>query len=278
MPELPEVETVMRGMIPALEDQSIRRVIINRFDLRGGIPDDFAARTEGAHVETLARRGKYILIHFDNDLSAVLHLGMSGRIRIFPRSNAYTAKKHDHVLIDTVAGARIAFEDPRRFGMLYLLPRPTWQQNAPFAAMGPEPLSSNQFNAPYLHAALARRTGPIKTVLLDQTVVAGLGNIYVCEALFRAGIRPDRPAHSLPEPETASLTRMIKDVLHDAIAAGGSTLRDYQQADGKLGYFQHSFDVYGRKDAPCNAESCCATIQHCVQAGRSTFYCPQCQL
>ena len=134
MPELPEVETVMRGMIPALEDQSIRRVIINRFDLRGGIPDDFAARTEGAHVETLARRGKYILIHFDNDLSAVLHLGMSGRIRIFPRSNAYTAKKHDHVLIDTVAGARIAFEDPRRFGMLYLLPRPTWQQNAPFAA------------------------------------------------------------------------------------------------------------------------------------------------
>jgi len=277
MPELPEVETVMHGMMPALENATIQNVTINRFDLRGGIPRDFAERVTGAYVDKLERRGKYIIAHLNNDTSIILHLGMSGRIRIFPQATSYDAQKHDHVIFDTAAGARIAFEDPRRFGMLYLAPRSAWDQAPPFSKMGSEPLD-NHFHAQRLASALTSRKSPIKSALLDQNIVAGLGNIYVCEALYRAHISPLRLSNSLNAGEIDALTAAIKDVLRDAIAAGGSTLRDYQHTDGELGYFQHRFDVYGRKDEPCKTATCDATVQHCVQSGRSTFYCAQCQL
>lgn len=277
MPELPEVETVMRGIEPVLTGRMLDAVTVHRYDLRGGVPTDFIARTQGAHIRRLARRGKYILMHLDNAHSIVMHLGMSGRVRLYDDAHDYISEPHDHVFLDTDAGARLVLQDPRRFGMLYLAGHDDWQAQAPFSAMGPEPLG-NGFSGPALHRALAGRKSPIKTALLDQRVVAGLGNIYVCEALYRAHISPLRPACSLSEAQAGALHEAIVHVLRDAIAAGGSSLRDYKKADGGLGYFQHHFRVYGQTGTPCPSESCGGTIEHCVQGGRSTFYCRQCQL
>ncbi|MCB1532857.1 MAG: bifunctional DNA-formamidopyrimidine glycosylase/DNA-(apurinic or apyrimidinic site) lyase [Alphaproteobacteria bacterium] len=276
MPELPEVETVRRGLVPAMQGQSIKNVTLNRMDLRRAIDPDFKDRLEGAQVKNLIRRGKYILAFLDNSSGFVLHLGMSGRIHIYKCGESYEAAKHDHVIWDMGDGGRIVFNDPRRFGMLYLISESDWHAHAPFNQMGPEPLS-NEFSGQVLYEALRHKRGPIKTLLLDQRVVSGVGNIYACEALYEAGIHPERSGESLEADETECLTTSIRNVLTKAIEAGGSTLKDYKKTDGSLGYFQYSFSVYDREGRSCPACGCdtleAGCVKRIVQSGRSTFYC-----
>lgn len=243
----------------------------------GGIPHDFVQNTQGANITALQRRAKYILLHTNREQSIILHLGMSGRIRIYNDISDYISEPHDHVFFDMQQGQRIVFQDPRRFGMLYTAPFDTWEQQSPFSQMGPEPLD-NDFNAHFLMNALKNKKAPIKTALLDQKLVVGLGNIYVCEALFRAKINPMRLCSTLTAIECQTLTPIIKQVLREAIASGGSTLKDYKKTDGSLGYFQHSFQVDGREGEPCTNINCQSSIIRCAQAGRSTFYCDKCQL
>lgn len=282
MPELPEVETVRRGLTPVMEGQVIARATVNRPDLRWPFPPDMAARLTGQRVVALRRRSKYILADLTSGESLLIHLGMSGRMLVsgdplgrFVHDHP-VPEKHDHVVLDMEGGARITFNDPRRFGAMDLLPTTTAEAHPLLARLGPEPLG-NAFNEPYLMAALKGRNTPIKSALLDQRIVAGLGNIYVCEALFRARISPLRRAGSLSGKRAAALVPIIRAVLADAITAGGSSLRDFRQADGELGYFQHSFDVYGREGEPCRSAGCKGHIARVTQAGRSSFYCPQCQ-
>lgn len=275
MPELPEVETVRIGIEPVLVGRMLEHVAVNRFDLRGGIPKDFAARVSGAVVERTERRGKYIFIVFDNGELAVLHLGMSGRIRVYQAADVYGPEKHDHVVLTMQGGVRVVFNDPRRFGMLYLVGVDDIDTVMPFAAMGPEPLG-NAFSGAALFEKLARKKGPIKSALLDQRVVAGLGNIYVCEALYRTRISPFRVAGQVSAAECDDLAIAIRTVLNEALASGGSSLKDYRRADGELGYFQHQFDVYGREDEAC--KGCDVPIIRAVQSGRSSFYCGVCQV
>ncbi|MFU8776773.1 MAG: bifunctional DNA-formamidopyrimidine glycosylase/DNA-(apurinic or apyrimidinic site) lyase [Roseovarius sp.] len=282
MPELPEVETVRRGLTPVMEGQVIARATVNRPDLRWPFPPDMAARLTGQRVTALRRRSKYILADLTSGESLLIHLGMSGRMLVsgdplgrFVHDHP-APEKHDHVVLDMEGGARITFNDPRRFGAMDLLPTTTAEAHPLLARLGPEPLG-NAFNEPYLMAALKGRNTPIKSALLDQRIVAGLGNIYVCETLYRARISPLRRAGSLSAKRVAALVPIIRAVLADAITAGGSSLRDFRQADGELGYFQHSFDVYGREGEPCRTEGCRGVIGRAVQAGRSSFYCPQCQ-
>ncbi|GHF12821.1 formamidopyrimidine-DNA glycosylase [Kordiimonas sediminis] len=277
MPELPEVETVKEGLVPALEGAVLSRVEIRRPKLRFDIPADFAEKTSGQSVERLERRSKYILIHLSNSLVILLHLGMSGRIRIYgPQEPLSEIGKHDHVSFYTQAGHHILFTDPRRFGVLTYFQAHEMEMHPLLKNIGPEPLS-NAFSEQHLAAGLAKRKSPIKTALLDQKLVAGLGNIYVCEALWRSHIHPERKANSLSNTEIARLFPVIKEVLQDAIKAGGSTLKDYATTDGELGYFQHQFNVYGREDAPCSNPKCGGTITRIVQSNRSTFFCPKCQ-
>ena len=282
MPELPEVETVRAGLAPVMEGQVIARAQVNRPDLRWPFPDRMAERLTGARIERLRRRSKYILADLDRGETLLIHLGMSGRMTVsgdplgrFVHDHPQ-AEKHDHVVFDMASGARVTFNDPRRFGAMDLMDTATCEAHPLLAAIGPEPLG-NAFDQAYFTAAAKSRRSPIKSVLLDQKLVAGLGNIYVCEALFRAGIAPTRRADRVAEPRLAALVPIIRDVLTEAIAAGGSSLKDYRQADGELGYFQHSFDVYGREGEPCRTPGCGATIRRVVQSGRSSFYCPQCQ-
>lgn len=282
MPELPEVETVRRGLTPVMEGQVIARATVNRPDLRWPFPPDMAARLSGQRVTALRRRSKYILADLTSGESLLIHLGMSGRMLVsgdplgrFVHDHP-APEKHDHVVLDMEGGARITFNDPRRFGAMDLLPTVTAEAHPLLARLGPEPLG-NAFNEPYLVAALKGRNTPIKSALLDQRIVAGLGNIYVCEALFRARISPLRRAGALSAKRAAALVPIIRAVLADAITAGGSSLRDFRQADGELGYFQHSFDVYGREGEPCRSSGCKGHIARVTQAGRSSFYCPQCQ-
>lgn len=282
MPELPEVETVRRGLLPSMEGQIIVRARVNRPDLRWPFPHNMSDRLTGARVNALRRRSKYILADLDRGETLLIHLGMSGRMTVsgdplgqFVHDHP-AAIKHDHVVLDMANGARITFNDPRRFGAMDLLDTATAPDHKLLAGIGPEPLG-NGFHETYLVAALKHRATPIKSALLDQKIVAGLGNIYVCEALFRAGIHPARKANRIADRRIAALVPIIRDVLQEAIEAGGSSLRDYRQADGELGYFQHSFDVYGRQDAPCRSPGCTARIARIVQSGRSSFYCPACQ-
>ncbi|MBQ0749961.1 MAG: bifunctional DNA-formamidopyrimidine glycosylase/DNA-(apurinic or apyrimidinic site) lyase [Roseovarius sp.] len=282
MPELPEVETVRRGLTPVMEGQVIARATVNRPDLRWPFPPDMAARLTGQRVTALRRRSKYILADLTSGESLLIHLGMSGRMLVsgdplgrFVHDHP-APEKHDHVVLDMEGGARITFNDPRRFGAMDLLPTMTAEAHPLLARLGPEPLG-NAFNEPYLVAALKGRNTPIKSALLDQRIVAGLGNIYVCEALFRARISPLRRAGALSAKRAAALVPIIRAVLADAITAGGSSLRDFRQADGELGYFQHSFDVYGREGEPCRNAGCKGHIARVTQAGRSSFYCHQCQ-
>lgn len=282
MPELPEVETVRRGMAPAMEGDVIATTAVNRPDLRWPFPENMAARLTGRRVLALRRRSKYILADLDSGETLLIHLGMSGRILIsgdpqgrFVRDHP-AAEKHDHVVFDMAGGARITFNDPRRFGAMDLLPTAGAEEHPLLAKLGPEPLG-NDFSETYLATALARRNTPIKSALLDQKIVAGLGNIYVCEALFRCGISPIRKARDLSETQMHALVPVIRDVLMAAIEAGGSSLKDFRQADGELGYFQHSFDVYGREGDPCRTPDCDDTIARIVQSGRSSFYCANCQ-
>jgi formamidopyrimidine-DNA glycosylase len=282
MPELPEVETVRRGLLPAMEGVVIARADVNRPDLRWPFPEGMAERLTGQKVERLRRRSKYILADLSSGESLLVHLGMSGRMLVSgdPLGNFVhdhpSPEKHDHVVFHMANGARVTFNDPRRFGAMDLLDTATADQHKLLASIGPEPLGNN-FHEAHLVAALKGRNMPIKSALLDQRIVAGLGNIYVCETLYRAGVHPARKAGQLSKARVASLVPIIREVLAEAIEAGGSSLRDFKQADGELGYFQHSFDVYGREGAPCRTLDCTKQIVRIVQSGRSSFYCGQCQ-
>lgn len=280
MPELPEVETVRRGLIPVMEGQVIARAQVNRPDLRWPLPDRMAERLSGAAVLRLRRRSKYILLDLSTDETLLVHLGMSGRMLVsgaplgqFHHDHPAPAK-HDHVVLDMANGARVTFNDARRFGAMDLMETGTEEAHPLLAALGPEPLG-NAFSEAYLLQRLHGRMTPIKAALLDQSVVAGLGNIYVAEALFRARISPRRLAGNVGPLRAARLVPIIRDVLSEAIEAGGSSLRDYRQADGELGYFQHAFRVYGREGQPCPA--CATAIARIVQSGRSSYFCPRCQ-
>jgi len=282
MPELPEVETVMRGMEPAMQGAVIAKAQVNRPDLRWPFPPNMAARLTGARVMALNRRSKYILIDLDTRETLLIHLGMSGRILISgdPQGQFLhehpIAEKHDHVVFDMANGARITFNDPRRFGAMDLIETASLKDHKLLASLGPEPLG-NSFTAETLHRGFANRRTPIKSALLDQRIIAGLGNIYVCEALWRTGIAPTRHAGRISAPRVASLVPAIQEILREAITAGGSSLKDYRRADGELGYFQHAFAAYGREGEPCRKDSCTGTIKRITQSGRSTFFCPSCQ-
>ncbi|MCW3835426.1 bifunctional DNA-formamidopyrimidine glycosylase/DNA-(apurinic or apyrimidinic site) lyase [Sphingomonas canadensis] len=268
MPELPEVETTVRGLRPVLEGQRIERVTVNRPDLRRPFPHDLGQRLTGATVTGLGRRAKYGLVETDRGDTMVFHLGMSGRWRIDPAE----AGKHDHLLLDT-PGHRLALNDARRFGSVDLVPSAELAAWPPFAALGPEPLGPD-FSAAHLAAAFDGRIAPVKLLLLDQRIVAGLGNIYVCEALHMAGIAPVREVGRIARARLARLVDAVREVLEAAIAAGGSTLRDYARPDGELGYFAKQWRVYGREGEDC---ACGAPVLRRVDGGRSTFWCAKCQ-
>ncbi len=330
MPELPEVETVRRGLEPVLVGQTLKSVIQRRPNLRFPFPDDFAKRLTGQTVTSLQRRAKYLLAHLSGGEVLVMHLGMSGRFTIeeppttAPKNrsgkaaqnaaNKKAAKKpaknrreqqqraedkvtpgqfvngaasadhakHDHVVFETASGARVTYNDARRFGFMLLIHEEDLPHHKMFAQLGPEPLG-NELHGAYLANAARGRKCDLKAFLMDQKNIAGLGNIYVCEALYRARLSPDRKASTLatktgkPLARTEQLVGTIRDVLNEAIAAGGSTLRDYKKTDGSLGYFQHRFAVYGREGEPCSSPRCSGGITRKVHAGRSTFYCPKCQ-
>ena len=267
MPELPEVETTVRGLARVLEGRRIARVEARRADLRRAFPKDLGQRLTGAKVTGLGRRAKYGLIHTDRDDTMIFHLGMSGSWRI----NHAKLEKHDHLLIETDDGSRLSLNDPRRFGSVDLVLTDELPQWPTFEALGPEPL---EVTAEELKRRLAGRSAAIKLLLLDQEIIAGLGNIYVCEALHRAGIHPRRAGGSISLGRLERLVPAIHDVLEEAIAAGGSTLRDFAAPDGELGYFAKNFSVYDREGQPC---TCGGTVRRMVQGGRSTFYCPKCQ-
>lgn len=282
MPELPEVETVLRGLAPVLEGRTIAKAKVNRPDLRWPFPENMAGRISGQKISKLWRRSKYILADLSSGESLLVHLGMSGRILIsgdllgtFVHDHP-AAQKHDHVVFDIDNGARVTFNDPRRFGAMDLLSTNGADHHPLLRDIGPEPLS-NAFNETYLIGRLKGKKSAIKSVLLDQKIVAGLGNIYVCEALYRAGISPKRLAGKTAETRLAALVPIIRQVLDEAINAGGSSLRDFRQADGELGYFQHSFNVYGREGLPCVTDGCDYVVQRIAQSGRSSFYCTNCQ-
>lgn len=282
MPELPEVETVRRGLAPVLEGRVIAAAEVRRPDLRWPFPPGMADRLTGRRVLRLGRRSKYILADLDSGETLIVHLGMSGRMLVagamlgeFHQDIAPTLP-HDHVVLTTDAGVRITFNDARRFGAMDLWPTDRLDAHWLLADLGPEPLG-NGFHEEYLVARLKGRNTPVKAALLDQRVVAGLGNIYVAEALFRAGISPLRKAGRISEPRVRRLVPVIREVLSDAITAGGSSLRDYRQTDGELGYFQHTFRVYDREGAACVTPGCAGIVRRAVQSGRSSFWCPVCQ-
>ena len=282
MPELPEVETVRRGLAPVMEGARIVQADVNRPDLRWPFPERMAERLTGQKVLQLRRRSKYILADLEGGETLLIHLGMSGRMVVsgdalgrFVHDHP-APEKHDHVVFHMEDGARITFNDPRRFGAMDLMATAGAEGHKLLAGLGPEPLG-NAFDESYLVGALKGRNTPIKAALLDQKIVAGLGNIYVCEALFRAGVSPIRKAGQISTQRIKRLVPAIRDVLTEAIAAGGSSLRDFRQADGELGYFQHNFDVYGREGEPCRSPDCPSVIRRVVQSGRSSFYCPSCQ-
>ena len=286
MPELPEVETVRRGLEPVLAGARLARVEARRPDLRFPLPEGFVQRLTGARVDALRRRGKYLLADLDRGETLSMHLGMTGRFEIEgvgapqrPGDFALAAPadpKHAHVAFETEAGARITFFDARRFGYMDLIETDRLDQHPRFLGMGPEPLEGG-FDGAWLKRAFAGRRQNPKTLLLDQRIVAGLGNIYVSEALYRARISPLKPAGRIAARRLGPLADTVKAVLVEAIEAGGSTLRDYAGADGALGYFQHRFVAYGREHEPCVTPGCRGVIRRAVQAGRSTFYCPVCQ-
>jgi formamidopyrimidine-DNA glycosylase len=292
MPELPEVETVRLGLVPAMEGARFVKVEARRPDLRWPFPEDFVKRLEGKSVTGLGRRAKYLLVDLSSGEVLIMHLGMSGSFRVakngeeimpgefeHERSKAAT---HDHVVFHMSSGATVTFNDPRRFGFMKLVPRAQFDQEPLLRLIGPEPLG-NEFGPALLARACRGKKTSLKAALSDQRVVAGLGNIYVCEALFRARLHPQAAAGSLvtaegePKASAHELAAIIRDVLNEAVEAGGSTLRDHAKVDGTLGYFQHRFRVYDREGEPCTTPACTGTVSRLVQSGRSTFYCPVCQ-
>jgi formamidopyrimidine-DNA glycosylase len=270
MPELPEVETIRRGLALKMTGRTIVRAELRRPDLRRPFPPLLDRRLSGARIGALGRRGNYLLIELDDDGTLLLHLGMSGRI---VAGDADTAEaKHDHVVLALDDGTVVRFNDPRRFGLMDYMRRGEETLHPLLAAMGPEPLEPG-FDGKYLATALAGKSTPIKAALLDQRIVAGLGNIYVCEALYRAGLSPLRLAGTIAAARASRLAAAIKSVLGEAIEAGGSSLRDYVQADGELGYFQHRWAVYGREGEPCPGCTCAEGVRRIAQSGRSSFFC-----
>jgi formamidopyrimidine-DNA glycosylase len=270
MPELPEVETVRRGLALKISGRRIVRAELRRLDLRRPFPPALAERLDGAQIGALGRRGKYILIELDADGVLLLHLGMSGRVTV--GNAALPAAPHDHMVLTLDDDTVIRFNDPRRFGLIDYVRRGEAARHPLLARLGPEPLEAS-FDGAYLASKLAGKLTPIKAALLDQRTVAGLGNIYVCEALYRAGLSPKRLAASIGRRRADRLAAAIKSVLTEAIAAGGSSVRDYVQADGELGYFQHHWAVYGREGEPCPGCNCAEGVRRIAQSGRSTFYC-----
>jgi formamidopyrimidine-DNA glycosylase len=270
MPELPEVETVRRGLASRMTGRQIVRAELRRPDLRRPFPPMLAERLGGAHIGALKRRGKYLLIELDDSGTLLLHLGMSGRITTGAGDTPHAT--HDHVVLTLDDGTVVRFNDARRFGLLDYIERGKEAAHPLLAGMGPEPLEGG-FSAAYLAKALAGKMTPIKSALLDQRIVAGLGNIYVCEALYRARVSPRRLAAAVTGVRVTRLTEAIRAVLGEAIEAGGSSLRDYVQTNGELGYFQHRWAVYGKEGEPCPECSCAVGVQRITQAGRSTFFC-----
>ena len=278
MPELPEVETVRLGLIGVLAGKRIVRATAHRPDLRVALPPHFAERLEGRRVEALERRAKYLLVKLDDGWTWIVHLGMSGRMTTGRVGTLPPIDRHDHVVVVTEGDMEVRFRDPRRFGLMTLVRDEDMDRHPLLAGLGPEPLTAD-FNGAMLAAALKGRRTPIKAALLDQRIVSGLGNIYVCESLFRAGISPKRLAGRVQGERAVTLVKAIKAVLKKAIAAGGSSLRDHRQPSGELGYFQHSFTVYDREGQSCPGCVCDMSktkgIRRIVQGGRSTFYCPR---
>jgi formamidopyrimidine-DNA glycosylase len=282
MPELPEVETVRRGLLPVLEGAVIQWAEVNRPDLRWPLPDRMAERLTGRRVTALRRRSKYLLADLDSGETLLVHLGMSGRMLVsgatlgrFHQDHP-APQKHDYVVLHMAGGARITFNDARRFGAMDLIATERAEAHPLLATLGPEPFG-NDFNEPYLATRLRGRKTPIKAALLDQRTVAGLGNIYVAETLFRAHVSPLRLAADLKPKVVQALVPIIRDVLAEAIEAGGSSLRDFRQTNGELGYFSKHFQVYDREGEPCETPGCKGTIHRTVQSGRSSFWCPTCQ-
>ena len=294
MPELPEVETVRRGLEPAFVGARIGKLSLRRKDLRFAFPDRFAGRVEGHSVLSLSRRAKYLIAELSSTEALVIHLGMTGRFIVEApgapalepgdfHQNVGRHPAHDHVVFDLGARGRVTYNDVRRFGFMDLVPMAGLDASKHFARMGIEPLG-NALSGETLAQLFAGKAAPLKAALLDQSLIAGLGNIYVCEALFRAGLSPQAPAGSLatetgkPRPKAHALAQIIREVLEEAILAGGSTLRDFAHADGSLGYFQHAFRVYGREGMPCLAQDCQGLVSRITQSGRSTFLCEKCQV
>jgi len=285
MPELPEVETVCRGLAPHLEGARIETVTLNRPDLRFKFPDRFIDRLQGQEIQAINRRAKYILVDLSGGETWLSHLGMTGNYRIVDNSSPFAPGKHDHVEVTLThprhGDSTLLYSDPRRFGFMDMFADVATCKY--LANLGPEPLG-NSFTATGLAQNFSSRRTPVKSALLDQRIIAGLGNIYVCEALWRASISPMVPACNLvnedgsPTPELGVLANVIRDVLIEAIAAGGSTLQDFRNTKGNAGYFQHSFDVYGREGHDCHRADCSGTIARIVQSGRSSFWCPTCQV
>ena len=279
MPELPEVETVKRGIIPLLEGRRILQVIQRRDSLRIPLPDNFAGRLKGRKIEQITRRAKYLLLYLDGNETLICHLGMSGKMTLVAAKHRKTPDefaKHDHIILESDRHDLVIYNDPRRFGLMTLCATDQLDQHPLFCKMGPEPLG-NEFNASYLLEKIKNRRSVIKTIFLDQRVVVGLGNIYVCEALFVAGLSPLKKACDLGADDCEKIIPIIRDILTRAIAAGGSTLKDYARVDGELGYFQHNFKVYGREGETCRNKNCSTKIERIIQSNRSTFYCPACQ-
>src|SRR6202789_814194 len=291
MPELPEVETVRRGLTPVMRGARIDKVELRRADIRFPFPDSFAKRLTGRRIVEVNRRAKYLLFELDSGETLIVHLGMSGSFRMEKTEVSTPGKfhherskdpKHDHVILVLDNGWVITYNDPRRFGFMDLAPTEALEQHVRMRGLGAEPLAP-EFDAVRLAALFAGSRTPLKSALLDQKRIAGLGNIYVCEALFRARLAPTRPASILanargaPTRAAIAISKAIRAVLEEAVEAGGSTLRDHRQANGELGYFQHVFKVYDREERPCVREGCRGTIKRITQAGRSTFFCPKCQ-
>ena len=275
MPELPEVETVMRGMQPALEGKKLINIEARCDSLRWPIPNNFADRLKGRRVFNVARRAKYILWYLDDETVMILHLGMSGRVSITAKRPS-RIEKHDHLIFTTEEGTVIRFNDARRFGMVDLSVSDSVLQHRLLKQLGPEPLS-NDFTELSFRQMLRSKKTSIKNALLDQRVVAGLGNIYVCESLFRSNISPRRLALNVKGKRLKNLSINIREVLNEAILAGGSSLRDHAQTNGDIGYFQHNFMVYGREGQACKKNGCDNKVSRIIQSGRSTFYCAKCQ-
>jgi formamidopyrimidine-DNA glycosylase len=282
MPELPEVETVRRGLEPALLGRRLIKAEARRKDLRFPFPPNFAESLTGRTITALSRRAKYLLADFDDGQVLIAHLGMSGSFRVedaVPGSFHHERSRlaaHDHVVLTTDRDVTVTYNDPRRFGFMLLVPRAELDTHPLIRGLGIEPLG-NELSGAYLQSVFTKRSAPLKAALLDQKLIAGLGNIYVCEALFGAGLSPRRAARTLGPARAERLAGAIRSVLEEALAAGGSSLRDHARTNGELGYFQHRFQVYDRAGQPCVRPGCKGTVRRIVQSGRSTFYCPACQ-